>query len=160
MYNPFRSVEWRVDQAQPRHAAAIADLHAAGFARGWSVQEIEDLLADRAVIADVLRSEARSSVLDGFALSRVAADEAEILSIAIAPHRRGQGGGGPLLARHLARVNAAGARRVVLEVDEDNEPAVRLYRRFGFEKVGTRPAYYTRRDGSRGTALVMARQLG
>jgi ribosomal-protein-alanine N-acetyltransferase len=153
-------VEWRVDRAAPRHAARIADIHAEGFARGWSEAEIEDLLGDSAVVADILRSEAGSPVLDGFAISRIAADEAEILTIAVAARQRGRGGSVPLLARHLSRVGAAGARRVVLEVDEENAAALRLYRRFGFEQVGTRKAYYERRDGTRGTALVLARSLG
>jgi ribosomal-protein-alanine N-acetyltransferase len=160
MFDRFRTIEWRVDSAAPRHAPEIAELHAAGFARGWSAAEIEALLLDRAVVADILRSEKGSVVLDGFALSRVALDEAELLSIAIAPRFRGRGAGGPLLARHLARVQAAGARRIVLEVDESNEPALRLYRRFGFTEVAVRPAYYARADGTRGAARVMARALG
>ncbi|MGQ4274336.1 GNAT family N-acetyltransferase [Terrihabitans sp. B22-R8] len=160
MFDFFGKPQWRVDRAGSQHAAAIADLHAEGFARGWSTAEIEDLLGDRAVIADILRSAAQSPSIDGFALSRIAADEAELLSIAIAARQRGKGGATPLLTRHLARVAMAGVRRVVLEVDEANAPACGLYNRFGFEQVGTRPAYYARRDGTRGTALVMARRLG
>jgi ribosomal-protein-alanine N-acetyltransferase len=160
LFDFFRKTEWRVDPAQARHAAQIAVLHDASFARGWSVAEIEGLMADRNVVTDVLRAEARSAVIDGFALSRIAVDEAELLSIAVSFRRRGKGGGSPLLARHLARLQAAGARRVVLEVDEDNVPALRLYARFGFSEVGARPAYYARRDGTRGTARVLARPLG
>jgi ribosomal-protein-alanine N-acetyltransferase len=153
-------IEWRVDPAQPKHAAQIADLHAQSFARGWSVGEIETLMADRNVITDVLRAKARSPVIDGFSLSRIAVDEAELLTIAVSSKRRGKGGSSPLLARHLARLQAAGARRVVLEVDEQNAPALRLYARFGFAEIGTRPAYYARADGTRGQARVLARALG
>jgi ribosomal-protein-alanine N-acetyltransferase len=160
LFDFFRKPEWRVDPAQPRHAAQIAVLHAEGFARGWSAAEIEALMSDRNVITDVLRAEARSPTIDGFALSRIAVDEAELLTIAVAARKRGKGGSAPLLARHLARLQAAGARRVVLEVDEDNAPALRLYARFGFSEVGTRPAYYTRRNGTRGQARVLARTLG
>lgn len=156
----FRKTEWRVDAATGRHAAQISDLHGASFARGWSVAEIEALMSDRGTVTDVLRSKAGSTRIDGFALSRVISGEAELLSIAVSSARRGKGGSTKLLAQHLARVAAAGARRVVLEVDENNEPALRLYRRFGFEEVGTRPAYYARRDGTRGTAKVLARNLG
>jgi ribosomal-protein-alanine N-acetyltransferase len=160
LFDFFRKTEWRVDPAQARHAAQIAALHEASFARGWSVAEIEGLMSDRNVITDVLRAEARAAVIDGFALSRIAVDEAELLSIAVSSRRRGKGGSSPLLARHLARLQAAGARRVVLEVDEDNVPALRLYARFGFSEVGARPAYYARRDGTRGAAKVLARPLG
>lgn len=160
LFDFFRKVEWRVDPAQPKHAPQIAALHAASFNRGWSVSEIETLMADRNVVTDILRAEARSQVIDGFALSRIAVDEAELLSIAVSSKRRGKGGSSPLLARHLARLQAAGARRVVLEVDEENAPALRLYARFGFSEIGTRPAYYARPDGTRGKARVLARALG
>jgi ribosomal-protein-alanine N-acetyltransferase len=156
----FRKPEWRVDPATGRHARAIAALHEESFARGWSVAEIESLMSERSVITDVLRSRPGSAHIDGFALSRIAGGEAELLSIAVSSRRRGKGGSSRLLARHLARVHAAGAQRVVLEVDEKNVPALRLYARFGFEEVGARPAYYARKDGTRGTAKVLARVLG
>ncbi len=156
----LRKPVWRVDTASIRHAGQIAALHSASFARGWSAQEIEVLMQDRNVIVDILRSEAGSQVIDGFSLSRVAADEAELLSIAVDPKWRGKKGSAPLLARQLARVRGAGARRVVLEVDEANTPAIRLYRSFGFEEVGKRPAYYTLKDGRTANALIMARDLG
>lgn len=160
LFDFFRKVEWRVDSAQPRHAAQISALHGESFARGWSLAEIETLMSERNTITDILRAKAQSPEIDGFALSRIAVDEAELLTIAVSSRRRGKGGSSPLLARHLGRLQAAGARRVVLEVDEDNTPARRLYTRFGFSEIGKRPAYYTRRDGTRGTALVLARPLG
>jgi ribosomal-protein-alanine N-acetyltransferase len=47
-----------------------------------------------------------------------------------------------------------------LEVAEDNAPALTLYERFGFVKVGERAGYYRRADGTRATALVMRKLLG
>jgi ribosomal-protein-alanine N-acetyltransferase len=155
----FRKTEWRVDPATGSHTPQISAMHSACFARGWSIAEIEGLMSDRGTVTDILRAQAGSAVIDGFALSRVAGGEAELLSIAVSSRRRGKGGSTTLLARHLARVAAAGARRIVLEVDEDNAPALALYRRFGFEEVATRPAYYPRRDGTRGAAKVLARAL-
>ena len=46
-----------------------------------------------------------------------------------------------------------------LEVDADNVPAIKLYHRFGFVKVGERAGYYRRPDGKPATALVMRRNL-
>jgi ribosomal-protein-alanine N-acetyltransferase len=48
---------------------------------------------------------------------------------------------------------------VFLEVDEDNEPARRLYRRAGFREVGRRPGYYPQAGGNAATALVLRRDL-
>lgn len=150
-----RSAGWAVETADAGDADELAHIHGAAFARGWTIDEMEDLLRDRAVLACVLRREGRSRAF-GFALSRIAEDEAEVLSIAVAEERRGSGGGGVLLARHLGRLQGMGVRRVVLEVDEDNASAIALYRRFGFVQVGKRKAYYVRKDGKHATAKVMA----
>jgi ribosomal-protein-alanine N-acetyltransferase len=153
-----RQMAWAIEPATPADIEDLVAIHGSAFARGWSAQEIDQLVADRAVIACVLRREGRSRP-QGFALSRVAEDEAEVLSIAVAEARRGTGGGQALLGRHLGRLAGHGVRRVVLEVDEDNKPALSLYERFGFEKVGRRPAYYARADGTRGAAAVLALEL-
>jgi ribosomal-protein-alanine N-acetyltransferase len=153
-----RSNAWAVESADPGCADEFAEIHAACFARGWSVDEMDALLSDRAVIACALKREGRPQPV-GFALSRVAADEAEVLSIAVMQGRRGHGGGSALLARHLGRLAGSGVRRVALEVDEDNEAALALYARFGFAEVGRRVAYYARADGERGAAKVLALDL-
>lgn len=153
------AASWAVEPADAGHADDLAALHAASFARGWSIAEMEQLLNDRAVVACALYREGRERPV-GFAASRIAADEAEVLSIAVLERRRGQGGGHALLGRHLGRLAGEGVRRVMLEVDEDNVAALALYDRFGFEAVGRRAAYYRRADGSRGAAKVLALQMG
>lgn len=140
--------------ATPRDAASLAALHAAAFNRGWSEHEFEQLLTDRNVIADRAVSGVRNV---GFILSRRAADEAEILSVAVARTRRARGLARRLLERHLGRLAALGLRAVFLEVDEQNSPARRLYARAGFREVGRRPGYYAQ-SGGRG-ALVLRRDL-
>jgi ribosomal-protein-alanine N-acetyltransferase len=142
--------------AYPRDAAALAALHAASFNRGWSEQEFEQLLTDRNVMADRAVS-GRTSV--GFILSRRAADEAEILSVAVARAWRGRGLARRLLDLHLRRLAGLGPRAVFLEVDEDNAPARRLYARAGFGEVGRRPGYYTGSGGNTTAALVLRRDL-
>lgn len=143
-------------EASPRDAGAIAALHAASFHRGWSEQEVETLLIDRAVIAHRVLLGGKFT---GFILSRQAADEAEILSVAIAGNRRGRGFARGLLTLHLRRLAGLGTRSVFLEVDENNAPAIRLYRRAGFREVGRRPNYYPGADGKPATALVLRRDL-
>lgn len=140
-------------EARQRDAAAIAAVHAASFRRGWGEDEFHRLMIDRAVVAH------RASVgrtLVGFILSRLAVDEAEILSVAVTPAWRGRGFARPLLDLHLRRLAGLGARAVFLEVDEHNAPAGRLYQRAGFFEVGRRQSYYD----SGTTALVLRRDLG
>jgi [ribosomal protein S18]-alanine N-acetyltransferase len=142
-----------LSQAQPSDAAAIAALHKDSFQRGWGEDEVHRLLIDKTVVAD--RALAGRAVI-GFILSRLAAGEAEILSVAIAPQRRGRGFARPLLDLHLRRLAGLGARTVFLEVDEANAPARALYRRAGFYEVGRRQGYY--QHGA--SALVLRRDLG
>jgi ribosomal-protein-alanine N-acetyltransferase len=142
-----------MSEARQRDAAAIAALHAASFQRGWGEDEFHRLLIDRAVVAH--RAMIRRTMV-GFILSRMAAGEAEILSVAIAPAWRGRGFARPLLDLHLRRLAGLGVRAVFLEVDENNEPACRLYRNAGFSEVGVRKGYY--QEGA--SALVLRRDLG
>jgi ribosomal-protein-alanine N-acetyltransferase len=149
-----------LSEASARDAAALAALHAAAFRRGWSEDEFERLLLDRSVIAHrAMIGTLAGRALAGFILSRHAAGEAEILSVAVAPARRGRGLAGKLLDLHLRRLAGLGVSTVFLEVDEDNVSARRLYGRAHFHDVGRRPAYYARHDGAPASALVLRRDL-
>ena len=139
--------------ARPRDAAAIAALHAASFRRGWAEDEVYALLADKAVIGH--RAMVRRAMV-GFVISRVAADEAEILSLAIAPAWRGRGLSRPLLDFHMRALAGRAVCAIFLEVDEHNAPALRLYGGAGFRQVGQRRGYYA---GS-ASALILRRDLG
>ncbi len=140
-------------EARPADAAAIAALHGLSFRRGWGEDEIQQLLLDRNVMTQRMTAGGK---LIGFIMSRLAAGEAEILSVAIAPTWRGRGLSRQLLDLHLRRLAGLGIRAVYLEVGEHNAPACRLYRRAGFNEVGRRQGYYD--DGA--TALVLRRDFG
>lgn len=140
-------------------ARALAAIHAEGFAHGWSASEIEAMLIDRAVLGQGVGHGADGSTLDGFVLSRRAADEAEILTIAVTRAARGRGLARDLLQHHLGRLAAHGVRELFLEVDEGNAPARALYDRLGFAEVGRRAGYYRKPDGSAATALVLRRPV-
>src|SRR5262249_7752766 len=93
----------------------------------------------------------------GFILSRVAADEAEILSVAVANSWRGRGLARRLLDLNLRRLVGLGTHAGVLEVDEADVPARRLYQRAGFRGVGRREGYYSEGKGT--AALILRRDL-
>lgn len=114
------------------------------------------MLCERSMQAHALW---RAGTLQGFVLSRRAADEAEILTVVLSPALRGGGHSRKLLREHLSSLALAGIARVHLEVDEGNAPALKLYARHGFRQVGARTGYYLKADGSRATALTMSADL-
>ena len=145
-----------VEPATARDAAQLARLHGASFARGWGEGEFESMLAESNTIVHRLRL-GRKTV--GFAASRMGADEAEILSIAIDPRCRGQGLSRNLLLTHLGHLAGRGVRTIFLEVEENNGPALSLYNRAGFTIVGRRERYYREPGGEQLNALLMRRDL-
>jgi ribosomal-protein-alanine N-acetyltransferase len=133
---------------------ALAAIHAEAFAdagpRAWSAAEIAALAA--APGGDLATGRAEPPV--GFALWRVAADEAELLTIAVRPSARRRGVGAALLAEAMARSRARGATRMLLEAGVSNAAALTLYRRAGFAEVGRRPGYHG--AGQAHNALIMS----
>jgi [ribosomal protein S18]-alanine N-acetyltransferase len=145
-----------IEPATMRDAATLSQLHRASFHRGWGEGEFETMLAERNTLTQRLML-GRAAI--GFIISRFAADEAEILSVAVDKAHRGRGHSRQLLAHHLGHLAGRGIRRVFLEVEENNQPAVRLYQRAGFTTVGRREQYYRDASGAKLNALVMQRDL-
>ena len=140
-----------IDVAAPER---LSEIHAAGFPQAWSAADFVNLMSSGA--SGLALSD--STGLFGFLLWRVAADEAEILTVAVDPDRRRQGAGRILLKGALELLSSAGVDRVILEVAEDNPTAIRLYASEGFETVGRRKGYY-RRDGQAVDAQVLQLKL-
>lgn len=139
-------------------AADVAKLHAGAFAYPWERTEIARMILDRSVIAEGAFLK-KGHLLVSFVMSRLAGDEAEIISIATSLTHRGKGLAFGLLSRHMAQIMARGATRLFLEVEAGNSAALALYARLGFLQVGTRPAYYVKPDGKRADAIIMRRDL-
>jgi ribosomal-protein-alanine N-acetyltransferase len=114
--------------------AALARLHATCFEDGWNAGALRELLKNAGTAA--------FAAPDGFIMTRVAGDEAEILTIAVAPGSRRKGAGRALMMAAIRHAQSQGARTMFLEVAETNAAAWALYRRLGFREVGRRKAYY------------------
>lgn len=139
-------------------ARELARIHAQGFYRGWPAGEFENFLSE-ANSPVYVACDARRRIA-GFALIRVVGDEAELLTIAVDPKWRGKRVGQALLRAVFDDLLLTPARRMFLEVSEENAAAIRLYQREGFTTISSRKGYYAKADGSQATALVMARDLG
>lgn len=153
MFAPVVAV---VEPATLRDAARLAQLHRASFHRGWGADEFEQILIERNSLAHRLRA---GQKIVGFIVSRIAADQAEILSIAVAASYRGRGLSRDLLRTHLGHLAGHGLKTVFLEVEENNRPARSLYNRAGFRVVGRRERYYKDAGGEQLNAVVMQRDL-
>jgi ribosomal-protein-alanine N-acetyltransferase len=141
------------------HAERLAEIHATAFAKPWSALEFEAFLTNSAIHLEGLFI-GRDPQPCGFVVTRCVLDEAEILSVALAPEARGRGHSRLLLVSHLHNLANAGIGVVHLEVEQGNRPALALYRRLGFVQVGHREGYYARPDGTRANALSMSLNLG
>jgi [ribosomal protein S18]-alanine N-acetyltransferase len=135
-----------------------AQIHQKSFIKGWSDADIDNLARERNVIANELKDH-KSGKIYGFVLSRRAADEAEILSIAIDPKYRGRGWAAQLLKQHMKELAQLGVHKLFLEVDEMNIAACKLYDKCGFYKVGERQAYYETQSGQRSLAYILRKDI-
>ena len=140
-------------------SAVIAPLHHEDFVRPWSAEEFSSLLAQDMVFGFAIhRIGYAAEAPAGFVLARLAAGEAEILTMVVSQSHRRHGLGWRLMDAVLRELHAQRAEVLFLEVDETNAQAIRLYRRFGFHEVGKRPNYYQLTQGAT-SALVMRLDL-
>ncbi len=137
-------------------AGVAAAIHAAAADAPWSAETIGGLLLHPGAFGLFALA---AEEPQGFILCRVAADEAEILTLAVLPEARRRGLGRALLAEVARRAAAAGAVRLLLEVSVLNAPALALYRSVGFRDVGRRKGYYVHAQGAAVDAAVMALDL-
>jgi ribosomal-protein-alanine N-acetyltransferase len=136
----------------------VAALHALCFDEPWDREALGALLTTPGGFG-CLVLDAEGSAPVGFVLGRVAANECDVLSIGVVPASRRRGWGGVLVHALISEALARGADTVVLEVAEDNDAAIALYRALGFVVVGRRPAYYRRADDAV-DAHIMRRAIG
>lgn len=144
---PFRNLNhisllW----AAPERAGDIAQLHAKLFDQPWDEASIKALL-DHPASTSLIAVAGNPQLIKGFIIAQLAADEAEILSVGVSPDWQRSGLGARLL-EGLCRASKRGeARRVFLEVAEDNAAARALYAKMGFKVTGRRKGYYLRAGG-------------
>jgi [ribosomal protein S18]-alanine N-acetyltransferase len=148
----------RIQPIGVERSAECAAIHAASFAHPWQEADFEQLLVAPETLADGAIGD-KDERLAAFVLSRIAADEAEMLTIAVAPEWRSRGVATLLLAPHLSGLAATGVTRLFLEVEADNAAARALYANFRFTQVGERKSYYRSADASLKGALLLRRDL-
>jgi len=103
----------------------------------WS----EEGLLESATLGIAWVAESRGRVA-GLLVGRIAADEFEILNMAVARDFRRQGIATQLLRVAIGEAESAAATKTYLEVRASNQGGIALYTGFGFRECGRRPGYY------------------
>jgi len=126
----------------------MAAIHAAAFPdEPWHADSFLSLLGQPGVVGLI---DPRGGVL----LLRVAADEAEILTIGVTARRRGLGTA--LMRAAIEKARTLGAAMLHLEVAAANLAAQKFYESLGFIMAGRRPKYYANGDD----AVLLSLRLG
>jgi [ribosomal protein S18]-alanine N-acetyltransferase len=120
----------------------LARVHAACFPSPWSEQSFVDLLKQQSVFGLGVRDMA-------FGLFQHAAEDMEVLTIAVHPTHRRQG----LALGMMEMAMEKGYTKLFLDVAASNTAAIKLYERLGFAPIRTRKAYYSNGED----AVVMQR---
>lgn len=136
----------------------LAALHARAFTSPppWSAGAFAATLADPAAFLLTLPASPDPGAL---LVGRVAAGEAELLTLATDPGLRRQGLARALLAGFEAESRRRHAGTAFLEVAEDNDAARALYAACGWDQVGRRPRYYARPHSAPAAALIFRKPL-
>lgn len=142
--------------AMPADSETLAALHGASFADAWTSHAIGELLDAPWTFGFVA---AMDDEILGFVLARVAANEAEILTIAVRSDARRRGIATSLMEATAAEAARRGASTLFLEVAVDSPPALGLYGALGFTEAGRRKAYYARASAPPVDALILKRDL-
>lgn len=138
--------------AEAADAASLAVLHADSFDQPWGEADIAALLGQPGAFGLIAHDAGEDA---GFLLARAVAGEAEILTVAVAPHRRRFGLGRALVDAAEDYARRDGAEAIYLEVAVDNTAALALYEGRGFARAGFRPRYYARVGREAADALVL-----
>lgn len=133
--------------------SVMNDSFDARFGEAWTMAQCAGLLPLPGVWLTLAR---QNETVTGFSLSRLVADEAELLLLAVKTGAQRLGTGRVLLEHFEDESVMRGAARLHLEVREGNH-ALRLYERGGFSLAGRRRDYYCGDRGDRYDALTLAK---
>ncbi|WP_336294494.1 ribosomal protein S18-alanine N-acetyltransferase [Bartonella sp. CB169] len=150
----FKKKHFWISPLQTTDSVPMQKIHQHCFVPAWEKQAFDNFLQDQSIFGYKASLIGQPNKILGFCLCRLILDEAEIITIAVHPHFRRQGIGYLLIDNTLRHLHHERAIKLFLEVEETNLSALSLYRRFEFQKISKRLAYY-QSPNNRGDAIIM-----
>ena len=132
---------------------AVRAIELLSFSNPWSDSTFRGEIQNTSVSFPMVVVRRPGDEVVGYIVFWQIRDDVQVNNIAVHPDCRGLGLGEAMMRYAIARTREAGAAFMTLEVRQSNTPAVTLYKKLGFEVMGTRKNYYTKPDED---AFVMA----
>lgn len=145
--------ETAIIEALPEHFGKISEIEKECFSDPWSESMIAKAIENPSFTCFAAKS---GESIVGYGFMYVVSDESEIMNIAVTKSFRRSGTGTKLMKKMISCAVSKGAAMMYLEVRESNIPAANLYRKLGFEAIGTRKNYYKNPTEN---AVLMAKEL-
>jgi [ribosomal protein S18]-alanine N-acetyltransferase len=148
--------EASIDEMEPGDLDEVLSVEGAGSLVAWTRPLFLEEMGNPLSRCHVLRLRGKKGMrVIGFICFRLVAGESEVLNLGVHPDFRNCGCGRRLMTFYLGHCREAGVKKVFLEVNPDNEPALRLYRSLAFRSAGLRRRFYQ----GRFDALILERDL-
>jgi len=128
-----------IRQAQDADMDAINNLEKECFTDAWSEALISNMFSNSYDKIYVLEEDEKVA---GYINTRDIGGDVDLMAICVSPQYRRRGYAGKLIERILCEPYD----QIILEVRESNEPAIRLYEKYGFTKFARREGYYSSPD--------------
>ncbi len=132
---------------------AVRAIEAVSFSNPWSDNTFRGEIQNMPISFPMVVVRRPGDEVVGYIVFWMIRDDVQVNNVAVRPDCRGLGLGDAMMRYAIAKVRDAGAAFMTLEVRQSNTPAVTLYRKLGFEIMGSRKNYYTKPDED---AYVMA----
>lgn len=126
--------------------ASVRAIEAMSFSNPWSEDTFRGEIQNTPVSSPLVVVRRPGDEVVGYIIYWQIRDDVQVNNIAVHPECRGRGLGEAMMRFAIAKVRAAGAEFMTLEVRQSNTAAAALYKKLGFEALGTRKNYYTRPD--------------
>jgi ribosomal-protein-alanine N-acetyltransferase len=136
----------------------VTILHQACFTKGWSEDTFKRFLKNPCINGFVAQTSSYSGLL-GIILGHIVLEEMEIYTLGVHPDYQRKGIATFLTQKLIQKSLSCSVKRIFLEVNEKNLPAINFYIKMGFVSHGRRKNYYVSPSGDYTDAIIFNLKL-